>query len=449
MSDWRGQVDEVLAPVLARSRSIDAIAIGEGNLSDVGLLYRRVMGEGRAMLVADENTWAAAGEVVEASFAAAGIEAGRHILPGAPRVKPTRSLGEEIAGWTREATPVAIGAGVLNDLVKYAAFRLERPYLCVATAASMDGYSSAGAPLVDDGFKKTIPSRPPRAILADLSVIGAAPSAMAGWGYGDLAGKVPAGADWILADGLGIEPIDDLAWPLVQAGLRGWLADPEGVARGEAGALAGLFVGLTVVGLAMEFHGSSRPASGADHQIAHLWEMADLYHAGERVAHGAAVAVGCMDVLALYEWLLGQDLSALDPERILARAPSLEAEEAAIDRAFPGRHVAERARAETAAKRLAPAAHRERIETIRRIWPELRDRLARHLIPAGEMRRLLRAAGAPTQAADIGVGPAEHRATIAASRHLRSRYTLLDLLAECGLLDDALDAVFAGPDLKR
>jgi glycerol-1-phosphate dehydrogenase [NAD(P)+] len=95
--------------------------------------------------------------------------------------------------------------------VKYAAFRLDRPYLCVATAASMDGYSSAGAPLVDDGFKKTIACRPPRAILADLAVIRAAPPAMAGWGYGDLAGKVPAGGDWLLADALGIEPLDDRA----------------------------------------------------------------------------------------------------------------------------------------------------------------------------------------------------------------------------------------------
>ncbi len=47
----------------------------------------------------------------------------------------------------------------------------------------------------------------------------------------------------------------------------------------------------------MEAHGSSRPASGADHQIAHLWEMDDLHHGGERVSHGACVAVGTMTAL--------------------------------------------------------------------------------------------------------------------------------------------------------
>ncbi len=164
----------------------------------------------------------------------------------------------------------------MNDLVKYAAFHLNRPYLCVATAASMDGYTSAGSPLSEKGFKKTLQCRPAKVVLADLDIIAAAPAAMTGWGYGDLAGKVPAGADWIIADALGIEPVDDIAWPMVQGNLRRWLGDPAAIASGDRRAMEGLFAGLTLVGLAMEAHGSSRPASGADHQVAHLWEMEDL-----------------------------------------------------------------------------------------------------------------------------------------------------------------------------
>ncbi|MBA3324130.1 MAG: hypothetical protein H0T41_02225 [Rhodobacteraceae bacterium] len=44
--------------------------------------------------------------------------------------------------------------------------------------------------------------------------------------------------------------------------------------------------------------------------------------------------------------------------------------------------------------------------------------------------------------------PARHRATIAASRFIRSRYTVLDLLDECGLLEAALEDVFAAPDFR-
>ena len=159
-------------------------------------------------------------------------------------------------------TPVAIGSGVMNDLVKYAAFQLDRPYLCVATAASMDGYTSAGSPLSDRGFKKTIQCRPARAVLGDLDVITSAPAAMTGWGYGDLAGKVPAGGDWIIADALGIEPIDDVAWPH-GAGQPARLAGRPGrIAAGDPAAVEGLFAGLTLVGLAMELHGIVAPRLG-------------------------------------------------------------------------------------------------------------------------------------------------------------------------------------------
>lgn len=447
MSDWRAQMARVVAPALARSTAIDAIEVGEGALAAAPALFRRLFGNAPAYLIADGNTFAAAGAQVEAALRSDGIAVETRVLPGTPRVKPTRALGDELAELmaTGTAVPVAVGAGVLNDLVKYAAHRLDRPYMCVATAASMDGYSSAGAPLVDQGFKKTIPCRPPRAILADLGVIAAAPREMAGWGYGDLAGKMPAGGDWIIADALGIEPLDDRAWPLVQDNLRGWLAQPQAVAAGEAPALAGLFVGLTAAGLAMEFHGSSRPASGADHQIAHVWEMEDLTHQGRRVAHGACVAIGCLSTLALFDWLLAQDLTRLDAAAVVAMAPGPEAVAAAIAAAFLHPSIAERAGEETAAKTLGPAPHRARVEAVRACWPDLRVRIEAHLPRAAEMRDLLAAAGAPTRAAEIGIDPARHRATIAASRFIRSRYTVLDLLHECGLLEAALDGVFASP----
>ena len=295
------------------------------------------------------------------------------------------------------------------------------------------------------GFKKTIPCTPPTAILADLDVIAAAPREMTSWGYGDLAGKIPAGGDWIVADALEIEPIDPVAWPLVQDNLRGWLSDAEAVAKGEASALAFLFMGLTVTGLAMEAHGSSRPASGADHQIAHLWEMEGLALDGETVSHGACVAVGAMTVLGLFDWLLDQDLSRLEIEAIVTAAPSFEAKREAIESAFPQCSIAEKAIAETRAKHLDPAAHRARLMRIAKVWPALSQRLRAHLMTCDEMAVLLTRAGAAVRAADIGVDPHHHRATVAAARFQRSRYTVLDLLDETGLLDSALDALFTQP----
>src|SRR5204863_439376 len=69
----------------------------------------------------------------------------------------------------------------------------------------------------------------PIGVLADLEVIAAAPEGLNASGYADLVAKCPAGADWILADGLGIDPIDPDNWDMVQTRLRYWMADAAGV----------------------------------------------------------------------------------------------------------------------------------------------------------------------------------------------------------------------------
>ena len=258
------------------------------------------------------------------------------------------------------ATPVAIGSGVINDLVKYAAFGLDRPYLCVATAASMDGYTSAGVAPVRARVQEDHPVPPGPRRAGRSGVIAAAPPEMTGWGYGDLAGKVPAGGDWIIADALG-DRSDRRRRLADGAGRAGRLAGQSLRASpaGDRPRSKGLFTGLTLVGLAMELHGSSRPASGADHQIAHLWEMEDLMQNGERVSHGACVAVGCATTLALYDWVLTQDLTRLDADA--SRGPGLDDKAAEIRAAFGPGEIADRALEETRHKHLAPAPHRARL----------------------------------------------------------------------------------------
>jgi glycerol-1-phosphate dehydrogenase [NAD(P)+] len=225
---------------------------------------------------------------------------------------------------------------------------------------------------------------------------------------------------------------------MVQDGLEGWLSGPDRIAAGDPAAVEGLFLGLTLVGLAMEAHGSSRPASGADHQIAHLWEMDDLHHDGERVSHGACVAVGTMATLRMYDWLLGQARLDIDPGR-LSGTP-MAAKEAEIRRLFGAGEIAERAIAETRLKHVEGTAMAERLARLREIWPALSARLRARLWTAGRMASHLARAGAPASGAEIGVGEGYLHETILKARFLRSRYTLLDLLDDCGLLGQAARA---------
>ena len=443
---------ETIARGLARSSSIADITLQSGALAMTPRLLAEHF-EGRSTrIVADENTWLAAGAALEASLRTAGINVEAHVFPAKPKPKPSVELASGLMEFLAhdDAVPIAVGSGVINDLVKFASFQLGRPYLCVATAASMDGYTSAGAPLSEKGFKKTIQSRPPKAIIGDIDVLCEAPRDMSGWGYADLAGKIPAGADWILADALGIEAIDDVAWPMVQRHLRTFLSEPEGVEEGSRTAIENLFAGLAVVGFAMEVHGSSRPASGADHQIAHLWEMQDIKHNGEAVSHGACVAIGSLAVLQLYDWFLRQDIGRLDIEAAACTAPGFAMKVDSIRQAFGASEITDRSIDEVRMKHVEPDALRARLARLLSCWPELKIRLAGQVMPPEAFATMLRAAGAPSTPSAIGIGPDHLRRTVLYSRFLRSRYTILDVLEETGLLHQAVDALFpATQDSRR
>lgn len=444
MITWRSKLDSLIGLAMERSSVINEVRIGQGLLSDAGVVARQMTSAPKALVVADARGFDAAGPAVVAALRDAGFAAETLVLPADPMPVASVEEAEPIAAALAADAgtfPVSVGSGVINDCVKYAAFLTNRRYMTVATAASMDGYTSAGASLARNGFKVTIPTRAPVAMIADLDVITAAPPEMNGWGYGDLAGKVPAGGDWILAESMGAEPIEELAWSLVQEDLAVWLEGPEGIASGDKDAIARLFTGLTAVGFAMEAHGSSRPASGAEHQIAHLWEMQGLEHNGRKVPHGAAVAVGCVASLALFDWILEQDFDGFDVPATLDAAPGLDAREAELARAIHEPRTAAMARIELRAKHVERDVHEARLNRLRSNWRVTRKRLRTQLISREEMVSRLRRAGAPVSAAEIGVSPQHLMATLRAAGFIRRRYTIFDFLHDVGLTEAALTAV--------
>src|SRR4030095_11441872 len=155
-------------------------------------------------------------------------------------------------------------------------------------------------------------------------------------------------ADWLVADALGVEPVDSRVWELVQGPLRAAVGHPGDLAGGEPKALARLVEGLVMSGLAMQAHASSRPASGAEHQFSHLWEMEGLGHdRWPPLSHGFKVGVGSVAIAALYERLLERDLGALDLEGLRRSWPTRSEAQAAVRAAHTTPGLAEAAVTET------------------------------------------------------------------------------------------------------
>jgi glycerol-1-phosphate dehydrogenase [NAD(P)+] len=377
---------------------------------------------------------------VQAALEQAGIRAIRPFVFDDPDLYAEHTFVERLQSWLAEhdAVPIAVGSGTINDLTKLAAHRTGRQYLAVATAASMDGYTAFGASITFQGSKQTFDCPAPRAVLADLGVIAAAPPTMTAAGYADLLAKVTAGADWIVADALGIEPIDPTAWELVQTPLMESLSDPVGVRRGDIDAIRRLTEGLMMGGFAMQWTKTSRPASGAEHQFSHLWDMQHHTHDGATVSHGFKVAIGTLAVSRLYERLLRMPLETLDVERAVAAWPTAAQTEDEIRTHLGDGELADKARMEMKAKAIGSAELRDRLMRVRQVWPELRERLRKHLPPTARLEEMLSTAGAPTASEQIGITLERLRISHRQAYLIRRRFTVLDLAAQVGMFEQTV-----------
>jgi len=422
------------------------VVIGAGALDAVESTFAQCFENAPVVVIADENTFAVAGQAIHERLRAAGRALEPAIVfPRTPTLyadfEHVLALEERLR--TFDAIPLVVGSGTLNDITKLAAHRAGRQYMCVGTAASMDGYTAFGAAITKDGFKQTMACPAPRALLADLDVLAGAPSQMNATGYGDLLGKVTAGADWILADALEIEPIDPRAWPLVQDSLRDWTARPDLLHDGDRQTIAHLFEGLIMAGVAMQISASSRPASGSEHRFSHLWEMQALGHGHPAIPHGFKVGIGSIAAAALYERLLTRDMRALDLNALCRAWPSRAEVERRVRQGHDIPQLAENAVAESLDKYITPKQLRARLTLIQARWPTIRAKLEAQLMPADQLRELLTSAGCPTDPAEIGITIAQLRESYWLARTIRSRYTMLDLVNETGLLDACVAELFA------
>ena len=435
-----------LAEALVCARETRALIVGRGSLAQVAEVFRAQFPGQRAVVVADTGTWALAGDAVQHALAAAGLAGAEPFVFSDGKLYAEFSFVEELEASLRrhDAIPVAVGSGTINDLAKLAAHRAGRHYLAVATAASMDGYTAFGASITYRGAKQTFNCPAPRAVVADLDLICGAPPEMTASGYADLQAKITAGADWMLADALGVEPIEPRAWDIVQGGLRDALADPAGARAGRVAAIAPLVEGLMLGGFAMQWTKSSRPASGAEHQFSHLWDMEHHTHRGEAPSHGFKVGLATLAVTALYEELLRRPLEQLDVGRCVGRWPEAAEAEQRAGQLFAGEDFAETAAVETRAKHVSRAELQAQLERLCAGWPELRARLRGQLVPRTELQARLRLVGAPTEPEEIGLTRTRLRASFQRAYHIRRRFTVLDLAVRAGLLDECLDALF-GP----
>lgn len=386
-------------------------------------------------IITDDHTWEAAGErtVDLLRSELPEIDLILETLPGTPILSAdythVRNLVERLRSYPG-IFPLVIGSGTLNDLVKRAAFEVGTPYAVVATAVSVDGYLSHGAALLEHGYKHTFTCDAPVIVVGDLDILEAAPRSMTSAGYADLAAKIPAGADWILARALQEDTLDQETWDLVQPTLRETLSDPRDLER--------IFLLLAASGIAMQYSGVSRPASGAEHLIAHIWEMRHHTYQGIPVSHGYHVGLGSLVSIAAMEVLSTITITAADVDHALSERQPLSHRERRVTTLFHPGAESDAVIQTLRAKYPTEERLKRRLQNYLDHQTEVMQAMTRQNLPYEQFRELLRGAGCPVTPEETGLTRESFIQSMVPAQYLRDRYTILDLLDDLGKMEEVI-----------
>ena len=281
---------------------IKFVAIEKGAISHLTHLTE---GYKSVLLVADENTYGVGGAKTEAALgeklAKKVIFSGKTIL--IPNEDAVAAVDKEMAGID---LIVGLGSGVIQDLCKYVSHTSGVPYFIVATAPSMDGYASTGAAMIMAGMKVTYSAHVPSVILADTEILKDAPMEMIQAGYGDIVGKFSALNDWKLSHLVLGESFCQENYDLIEQMLKKTLSLAQGLVNRDEESVRVLMEALVIVGIAMAFVGSSRPASGSEHHLSHYFEIVGIVRNEDYFCHGIDVAYSTVVTAALRDELLSK-----------------------------------------------------------------------------------------------------------------------------------------------
>lgn len=162
---------------------------------------------------------------------------------------------------------VGIGGGKTLDTAKHAATLTGLPMVAVATSLAHDGLASPVASLEHDGRKGSYGVQIPIAVMVDLDYVLRSDAGMRRSGIGDAVSNFVAVADWKLARRERGEPVDGVAVTFARASAMSVMYREDSIE--DVPFLTALAESLVLGGLAMSVAGSSRPCSGADHEILH------------------------------------------------------------------------------------------------------------------------------------------------------------------------------------
>lgn len=406
---------------MCHETAIKDIVIESGAVNTVGEVLKRNGFPKKLLLVADKNTIKAADGIVD-SLKDFEIEYKIYDTLRVATMKEVNELEELING--KDIAVLSVGTGSINDPCRLASARQNKLLCIFATAPSMDGFASYGAPIVDKGFKFSYSAKSPEVIIGDTKILASAPTELKSAGFGDMIAKYVGLVDWkissILTDEIYCERVASLTRDAVDELVE--LADK--VTVNDEKTAGKIFEALLKTGVGMSFMQNSRPASGAEHIVAHILECKELPHGIIPNYHGHDVGVSTLNMLKYYGMLASH-------EKIKAKYEEVDWDDVY---AFYG-HLADDVKAVNFPDNIIDGITPESIEEN---WENIRNIIAE--VPSyDECKEAMKKAGCKITVDDIGKDKKLFNDCTRYSPFMRKRLTLLRLSGMIGILPEDAD----------
>ena len=409
------------------SVAVDEVIIGSGVIRRLPEFVKKYNAK-KPFLLADKNTFAAAGERVCEVL----DDYSKYIFSEDTLEPDEKAVGSAAMHFDSSCDLIiGIGSGVINDIGKILSNITGRKYIIVATAPSMDGYASATSSMSMDGLKVSLNSRCADVIIGDTDVLKNAPLHMLKSGLGDMLAKYVSIAEWRIANIITGEYYCEQVAQLIRDALQKCVENAAGLLQRDAQAVEAVFEGLVIGGVAMAYAGVSRPASGVEHYFSHIWDMRGLEFGTKVDLHGIQCAKATLVSAKLYEKVKG---ITPDPQKAKTFVDAFEYDAWKTQlRQFLGNSAETMITQELREGKYKKETHPARFGKIAKNWDAIVDILNEELPASAEIAKILQTIGIPTE---LDVDSNIAKLSFKATKDIRDKYVLSRLAWDLGILDE-------------
>ncbi|UCF92308.1 MAG: iron-containing alcohol dehydrogenase [Desulfobacterales bacterium] len=427
--DYGGVINELVAgrwkhPQTGKAVAIDirSIVIKETIEGLEGQLIYPLHRKEKLGVIADKYTYEALGRRVASALRSEGF-AIEEIIWGKPistieGVEELRHLSRHCDGL------IAVGAGTINDSVKYATF-LDKKRYSVFPTSPQNAYTTPTASISFDGFKKSLTAHPPQGVFFDLSVVSRCPIRLTRSAFADVICRTTAQVDWLMSHLLFGTAYRRLPYILLAYDEDALFDNAAALKSGHMEAFGMLVRICAIMGLGTCFTSTTHSGSMGEHMMSHYIDMfAGDRHPGS--LHGEQVGVTALTMSRLQNQILRRrSPPALAPTRI---------DEGAMYARY-GQEVGQHCIQQLQRK----ALDREEADRVNHFleenWERLAGQLGEVMLPTERLWQAMEEIGAPKTPRELGLPQDFYREVVIHSREIRDRYTMLDVAGDAEMLE--------------